>query len=495
MAPVNDSLVTAQPGHRRFLFTFPSRSLRPFFADGACPERSRRAVKRFLFPTVLFLALSSTLTPQPSRPPADTPIIQLAETPHPIYSADPNDSWNRIFYYLFSRRIHARLSSDFPDAAPFHAFDGFPGYLNLQVSSQTIERSETGDRAIDPLYPSFFVDVGARVVLSGPAYDGLRQALQDATTETAPRPPLARAIMQNDLWSAYDILSRNRFHRENGPPDLAGHPDQLQHLLAKLMHKLALTPEEILVLPDNYTAAKSRNSLPDLFGKDSGWHEVQWFRQRMHDESVDDRRAVRIFLKPARPPRDVRKFLNQLPRLQGSAADQLEAVALVTQALVVDSRGNPQPTSFTTEVQIRRFRSPDEKPLSRTEIAVYEISREQLLKDPLSGGLVPEPEDSPAYAPAAGNDYSFTSLLSTHQDWGPPVLIHLRTRCVYCHGGDDLKYIMTFGIVRAPHEHIPPVRELDRQHHEAADNVAKRKSETTTWKALLKDWETVSESH
>jgi hypothetical protein len=492
MAPISDLLVTAQPSHRRFLFTLP---LGPFFADGACPERSRWAVKSFFFPAVLLLALSSTPTPQPNRPPAHTPIIQLAETPHPIYSADPNDSWNRIFYYLFSRRIHALLSSEFPDAAPFHAFDSFPGYLNLQVSSHSIERNETGDRAIDPLYPSFFVDAGVRVVLSGPAYDGLRQALQDATTETPPRPPLARAIMQNDLWSAYDILSRNRSPRENGPPDLAGHLDQLQQLLAKLMRKLALTPEEILALPDNYTAAKSRNSLPDLFGKDSGWHEVQWFRQRMHDESVDDRRAVRIFLKPARPPRNVRKFLNQLPRVQGSAADQLEAVALVTQALVVDSRGNPQPTSLTTEVQIRRFRSLDEKPLSRNEIAVYEISREQLLKDPLSGGLVPEPEDSPAYAPAAGNDYSFTSLLSTHQDWGPPVLIHLRTRCVYCHGGDDLKYIMTFGIARAPHEHVPTVRELDRQHHEAADQVAQRKIQAATWKALLKDWDAVSESH
>jgi hypothetical protein len=75
------------------------------------------------------------------------------------------------------------------------------------------------------------------------------------------------------------------------------------------------------------------------------------------------------------------------------------------------------------------------------------------------------------------------------------VLIHLRTRCVYCHGGDDLKYIMTFGIVRAPHEHVPPVRELDRQHHEAADQVAQRKIQAATWKALLKDWDAVSESH
>lgn len=453
------------------------------------------AVKRFVVVGVLLLSLALNVAPQANLPPGDASIIELAETTQGIYSTSPNDSWNRIFYYLFSRRVRAMLSSDFPEAAPFHAFDGFPGYLNLQVSARTVERDESGDRAIDPLYPSFFTEAGVRVVLSGAAYDGLCQALQDATAETAPRSPLPRAIMQNDLWSAYDILTRNRFYRQSGHPALADHVDRLQHLLVALMRRLALTPQEISSLPDNYATARTRNPLPDLFGKDSGWHEVQWFRRRLHDESADDRRAVRIFVKPARPPRDVGKFLNQFPRLEGSAADQLEAVALVTEALVVDSRGNPQPTTLTTEVQIRRFRSADEKPLARTEIAVYEISREQLLSDPGAGGLVSQSEDSPTYVPGAGNAYSFAPLLNSHQDWAPPVVIHLRTRCVYCHGGDDLKYLMTFGIVRVPHRPVPPVRELDRQHHEAAEQVAERKIETATWKALVKDWETVSESH
>jgi hypothetical protein len=38
----------------------------------------------------------------------------------------------------------------------------------------------------------------------------LEQALRDALAESAPRPPLHRALMQADVWGAYDILSRPR---------------------------------------------------------------------------------------------------------------------------------------------------------------------------------------------------------------------------------------------------------------------------------------------
>ena len=33
----------------------------------------------------------------------------LPAAPEAIYSSDPSDPWNRIFYYLFSRRIGTRL--------------------------------------------------------------------------------------------------------------------------------------------------------------------------------------------------------------------------------------------------------------------------------------------------------------------------------------------------------------------------------------------------
>lgn len=135
------------------------------------------------------------------------PAFRLADAPEAIYSPDPNDSWNRIFYFLFSREFDALLSSQFPEGAPFRASEGMPGARNsLQVSTRTFERTETGDRPIDPLYPSFFTDLGARPILTDPGYADLHKALEQAIAENRPRSAMARVIMQNDLWSAYDIL-------------------------------------------------------------------------------------------------------------------------------------------------------------------------------------------------------------------------------------------------------------------------------------------------
>jgi hypothetical protein len=56
----------------------------------------------------------------------------LGSAPQPIYSSDPNEVWNRIFYFLFSRRAEMRLSDLFPEGAPF--VDGF--------STRLFERDE-----------------------------------------------------------------------------------------------------------------------------------------------------------------------------------------------------------------------------------------------------------------------------------------------------------------------------------------------------------------
>jgi len=77
--------------------------------------------------------------------PSSLPRVELGLTPELIYSANPNDPWNKIFYFLFSRKLQVRLSSDFAEGAPF--LDG-PG--GQRVSTRVFERNETGDRAIDP---------------------------------------------------------------------------------------------------------------------------------------------------------------------------------------------------------------------------------------------------------------------------------------------------------------------------------------------------------
>jgi hypothetical protein len=235
------------------------------------------------------------------RAPSDLPRVGLGATPELIYSVNPNDPWNKIFYFLFSRKLTVRLSSDFAEGAPFIDRSG------RKVSTRVFERNETGDRAIDPMYPTFGVGFGGMLVLSDSAYPAFTQALRAALAETSARSASARALMQSDLWGAYDALvfpflpddERALGERRKTASDLIG----------RLIRKIALTPQEIKALPENYSSAVRRNKFPDVFAKDSGWIEIAWFLPRTHDDHAGYRRVSRVFLKPALPPRNVQRFL------------------------------------------------------------------------------------------------------------------------------------------------------------------------------------------
>lgn len=421
------------------------------------------------------------------------PKVFLTAAPAPIYSADPDDSWNRLFYYLFSRRFEAFLS-EFPDAAPVRPFEMMvPPEERPQMSQSTFMRDEVGDRAIDPLYPGFLSDVGSRLVLTDPAYAGFRTALDDAIRDKTSRTASARAIMQNDLWSAYDVFYRYRYFKENGEAELIERRRVVLDLLAREIRNIALTPDEVRSLPDNYARARSRNALPDLFEKKSGWVEIRWFPQRLHDEAVDFRRVTRIFLKPARPPDNVQEFLNGFRSEDQDIAANLYGVALVTQPLLIDAQGRIQPANFFTDVQVRIFhRTPQGAP-AKADIQMAEISRKQWIAAPESGGLVADSENDPDYAPTAGNDYAFASIFDTKSGPAAPAVVKLRTRCVSCHGSPDLTNVMTFDMIVPPREGKgPPVRELNPAKHDSADFVISQKIKTKEWIALRQAWESAT---
>jgi hypothetical protein len=242
-----------------------------------------------------------------------------------------------------------------------------------------------------------------------------------------------------------------------------------------LIRKLALNPNELASLPGNYAAARTALPLPDLFGKDAGWVEVQWFPHRLHDSAAGYRRVTRVFLKPTRAQPDMQKFLTDLRHYENQLAT-LDGVALVVQPLLVDPKGRLQPTNLTIDVQLRLFHKTSAGAFERTEVAVYEISRWRLLVDPASGGLVAEAETDPAYL-SSGGDYGFGS---------DPVIVRLRTRCVLCHGSGDLTNLMIFSMMVPPEN---PVRRLDPAAHEAAEFVFSQKAKAEDWMALSKAFE------
>jgi hypothetical protein len=158
--------------------------------------------------------------------------VRVAPAPPSVYSPRPDDPWNRIFGLLFTRTIRV---APFPDGEPFDHY-------------------EEGDRAIEALEPSFMTKRGTDALLSGTGRDALLAALRQALDERTPRPALDRALMQADLWSAFDALAHVTARTRDPFRDRAA---ALLTPLAAMIRKVALTPGEIAALPDNYAAGRA----------------------------------------------------------------------------------------------------------------------------------------------------------------------------------------------------------------------------------------------
>src|SRR5437868_11503392 len=307
------------------------------------------------------------------------------------------------------------MSSDFPEADPFTTLNGqgFPDAPNSQVSTRTFERLEIGDRAIEPLYPSFLTNVGVMKVLTEPGYSNLKRGLTDALNEKAERTPLARALMQSDLWAAYDAVYRAYVDAGQDGQEFDDKKGKLLSLLGALIKKVALTPAEISALPHNASALPNSHHAPDFFAPGSGWIEVEYMPKREHDEVVQFRRAARIFVKPLSERVDKLQFLQAI-RVDGldpalTPAKHIEGVALAIQDLLIDSEGRIVPSPLIQDVQIRRFTHDEKGKVIKTDLREYELSRKALLTNPLGDGFSELDEGSEVFAPSSGNDYNFAS--------------------------------------------------------------------------------------
>ncbi|HTM26357.1 MAG TPA: hypothetical protein VL225_14255 [Vicinamibacterales bacterium] len=397
-----------------------------------------------------------------------------------IYSADPADSWNRIFASLFTRTIAAQKTDEFADAAPFlPAPDLLASSLRHRVSRNIIDLHENGDRAIEALYPSFMTDRGTLYVLEASHRAELLTALTDALADRTRRTPVERALMQADLWSAFDALDRIA-HQPHVRHPQQGAAAEVIAPLAKLIAKLALTDSEIAALPDNYETARRAAALPDLFARESEWMEVVYAPHREHDAAAGMRRASRVFVKPSRSGTNERFFLDSLAN---SAATNVGMTALAIQTLVIDAAGHAIPTHLISDVQIRTLRR--DRVVGVPPIAEeYELSREKLRTDPSSGGFVHFTSASPAFFPAAGNDYGFATPAFDRAGGRPPIVSTLGTRCSLCHGSDGSAF-MTFNLIFGPGVALPPLVRLRQPNDDRARYVAAAKEARDDFKRLI----------
>ena len=180
--------------------------------------------------------------------------------PAPVYSANPRDSWNRLFHLLYARNVRAQVGSPDSSKAPW----------------KSITRLEGGD------IPEFFFPPDAGYLVEEPRRSRLRSALEVEVSSPSlrGRTPEARILFQQDLWNRFDALHALAAKDSRAIP--------LARLVARLMARVALTNDDLSGMRPSFAeAAQERQDLldPRLFEAGSGWSElISYFDRRPGSE-------------------------------------------------------------------------------------------------------------------------------------------------------------------------------------------------------------------
>ncbi len=295
--------------------------------------------------------------------------------------------------------------------------------------------------------------------------------------------PVKRAILQRDLWAMFDWTVERA-------PGYDKERRELQPRLAELAGRLALAPEQIGSLPDNYAQAVASGEFakgydpehrdraflpPDLFEPHGPWVELEGPGKPLpvaeqHDSFFSGRSSFLVFL---RLPGGRKATFDYLKSLWNSSATLVPSphfsplqdetpnpnlpelpagtqVALVRQMTLFDNQDRLTATPITESVQIRVYRSviPSTAPAvgidqmvtkSGQDFYAIRLSRPLLFAN-RSGGLKaarPDERDFTLFGgggPDDGSPGHYASLASYH-----PVV----KACVMCHRPVGLQSLNT----------------------------------------------------
>ncbi len=340
--------------------------------------------------------------------------------PLPIYDADPQHLTNRLFAAFYIRTSH----------------------IPTKRGGEPVERIEGGDVIDFQAWPGSDYWSSEETCLRLHAL--LDECLADPS-KFRPADPLKRAILQRDLWAAFDYYIGRNIARA-GDKETRQRRDRLCRKLAKTIEHLTLTSIEIAALLDNYAAAIQSGRfaaehnfditvdyLPHgLLANPDEWQEIDFFQPKdittdirerfvtLHTRNYLARSYYRIFYRFPGGRADVEKYLNALEETgidwkhsaqHGSAKIKKDApqipvgtvVVLVQSLMTLDDQLVPTPTPIVESVQMRTFRNVDGKPEPPTSTGVgmnmyeYTLKRRLLFDGMKHGGLERTPDDMPIY--------------------------------------------------------------------------------------------------
>jgi hypothetical protein len=322
-----------------------------------------RAVRLFALCLLVSVALACFLTSSgPAEPPAKT------ASERSLYHADPEHLWNRLHEALFIRVG--------PDGRTYGQDRLEP--LLWRGSKHLLE--EKSNKRVVALLEEFLKNKGERLI----------------------EDPLKRAVLQRDIWLVFNWLEgeHGKFYEPAlKPEEVRAAQDRLRGPLAAVIGRLALTPDQIKKVPDNYAAAVDSGEfakrfdpehpdkpyLPaDLFTADGPWvclgnpdgpiapAHLRDTGTNMFTNSAflvflrlpDARAATLDYLKRLRSfdrpllveAKDDKRLAKYVPNPQLPPFPVGTEVALVRRALLIAAPHTPTATALTESVQLRIYR-------------------------------------------------------------------------------------------------------------------------------------------
>ena len=293
-------------------------------------------------------------------------LLKKTVAERPLYHADPEHLWNRLHTTLFVRVG--------PDGRAYGQ-DRLEPLLWLESTHLLEEKSNK--RAV-ALLEEFLKGKGEKLV----------------------EDPQKRALLQRDLWLVFNWLESDHWlHQKLKEEEVRAARDRLRRPLAAVIGRLALTPDQIKKLPDNYAAAVASGEFakrfdpehPDkpylpaeLFAADGPWvclgrPDGPIAPTHLRDDAtnpytnsafllflrlpagrsatVEYLKQLRSFDQPLRVEAKDKKLLEKyLPNPKLPPFPAGTEVALVRRALLIDSSNTPIATALTESVQIRMYR-------------------------------------------------------------------------------------------------------------------------------------------
>ncbi len=389
---------------------------------------------------------------------------------------------------FWAAAVSARRPED--SLLPVAVYDSNPSHLWNRVYAALLVREDKqgkqyGEDSLDPLLWR-----ETEHLLSQPSHRKAIQVLDEFLRihgENLVDDPVKRASLQHDLWAVFDWTVAQ--YSANQRPQYDKEKQELQVRLAQVLQRLALTPDDVKSLPDNYaravasgTFAKEYNPKdgerpflpPDLFDPHGPWVCIQPSPEsdsgvaKLHVWSVLGRSAFFVFVRLPDGRKTTMDYFQSLwkfpePWIHGPnvAADQaLEnpdlpsfpagtQVALVRRMIVFDNQENLVPSTLTESVQIRVYHAITDTSErssggnmarnsrnSGQDFFEFKLSR-PLLFSGKDGGLRAVTRDEKAFSTfqSMGDDQIEGSHDSPRSEGQP---VELQT-CLWCHSGGGVR--------------------------------------------------------